>query len=308
MSNRGGANDGNGGAISFFTNQTNPDSLSITNSTISNNEAERSGGAIFVSASPTGGTSSINAVTIVNSTISGNSAGQIDNNVSISGGNGGGIFVTANTSEGGTTSLTVDLTNSTIANNTARGGGKGSLGDAGGVLVDNSTTDVTVTLNINNTVIANNNQDGTTASADLQTSSVVGLNVKSSLIEDTSTGFGSNAATELDASVLQQQDPLLGTLADNGGTTMTHLPQDGSPLIDAGDSSLATAASLTLDQRGETRVNGASVDIGSVEFTESSTSTTAPTTSSSSSSSSAFSAIWLIGLGLLAPLMRRRKQ
>ena len=53
-------------------------------------------------------------------------------------------------------------------------------------------------------------------------------------------------------------DPLLGALADNGGPTMTHLPGDGSPLIDAGQSALA------FDQRGLAR-DDAQADIGSVE-------------------------------------------
>ena len=53
-------------------------------------------------------------------------------------------------------------------------------------------------------------------------------------------------------------DPLLGALADNGGPTMTHLPGDGSPLTDAGQSALAS------DQRGLAR-DDAQADIGSVE-------------------------------------------
>ncbi len=55
-------------------------------------------------------------------------------------------------------------------------------------------------------------------------------------------------------------DPLLGPLADNGGPTLTHLPELGSPLIDAGDN----ATCLSEDQRGLPRDDG-SCDIGSVE-------------------------------------------
>jgi Leucine-rich repeat (LRR) protein len=63
-------------------------------------------------------------------------------------------------------------------------------------------------------------------------------------------------------------DPLLGPLADNGGSTQTHALSEGSPAIDAGD----PAAFLSPDQRGHERpVDGdfdgvAVADIGSVEF------------------------------------------
>ncbi|MFO0938521.1 MAG: PKD domain-containing protein [Gemmataceae bacterium] len=60
-------------------------------------------------------------------------------------------------------------------------------------------------------------------------------------------------------------DPLLGTLADNGGGIRTHLPSENSPVIDAGDNSLATL--LTADQRHyEPRVFNSIIDIGSVEL------------------------------------------
>ena len=80
-------------------------------------------------------------------------------------------------------------------------------------------------------------------------------------------------------------DPLLMDLADNGGDTMTHLPQAGSPLIDAGNPagcfdvelvSLGGVAEISdqvipFDQRGFYRtVDGnddaaAHCDIGAVE-------------------------------------------
>ena len=54
-------------------------------------------------------------------------------------------------------------------------------------------------------------------------------------------------------------DPLLGPLLDNGGPTLTLLPQPGSPALDAG------ATSLTTDQRGFARPSGAAPDVGAVE-------------------------------------------
>lgn len=59
-------------------------------------------------------------------------------------------------------------------------------------------------------------------------------------------------------------DPLLGPLADNGGPTRTHLPLDGSPLID----NIPTAdcfPDVNVDQRGVTRPQFGGCDTGSVE-------------------------------------------
>jgi hypothetical protein len=55
-------------------------------------------------------------------------------------------------------------------------------------------------------------------------------------------------------------NPLLGSLADNGGDTLTHALLAGSPAINAGDNS---GCPLT-DQRGYNR--DASCDIGAYEF------------------------------------------
>ncbi len=62
-------------------------------------------------------------------------------------------------------------------------------------------------------------------------------------------------------------NPMLGPLADNGGPTMTHLPQANSPAIDAGTNTEIPST----DQRGVTRPQDgdgdgtATCDIGSVE-------------------------------------------
>ena len=56
-------------------------------------------------------------------------------------------------------------------------------------------------------------------------------------------------------------DPMLASLADNGGTTRTHALLPGSPAIDAGNNSI----SLDHDQRGLARVVGPRADIGAFE-------------------------------------------
>ncbi|MEM7386382.1 MAG: right-handed parallel beta-helix repeat-containing protein [Verrucomicrobiota bacterium] len=58
-------------------------------------------------------------------------------------------------------------------------------------------------------------------------------------------------------------DPLLGELAANGGATLTHLPLEGSPAIDAGPTT--TPDALVEDQRGFWRLIGSATDIGAVE-------------------------------------------
>ncbi|HEX2474327.1 MAG TPA: choice-of-anchor Q domain-containing protein [Lacipirellulaceae bacterium] len=59
------------------------------------------------------------------------------------------------------------------------------------------------------------------------------------------------------------EDPLLGPLLDNGGSTPTHALLDGSPAINVGSNPL----SLSTDQRGaaHARVVGAQADIGAFE-------------------------------------------
>ena len=56
-------------------------------------------------------------------------------------------------------------------------------------------------------------------------------------------------------------DPLLGSLTNNGGPTLTMEPGAGSPAIDQADSS----ACPSTDQRGVSRPQGPRCDIGAVE-------------------------------------------
>ena len=61
---------------------------------------------------------------------------------------------------------------------------------------------------------------------------------------------------------MNNTDPILGPLADNGGPTLTMALLPGSPAIDAGDTSLAPAT----DQRGFPRPAGLAADIGAFEY------------------------------------------
>ena len=57
-------------------------------------------------------------------------------------------------------------------------------------------------------------------------------------------------------------NPLLGPLASNGGAAQTHLPQPGSPTIDAIPTGVC---GVSADQRGVARPQGPACDIGAVE-------------------------------------------
>jgi hypothetical protein len=211
-------------------------SATFTNVTISGNSSSSGGGIT------NGGD-----VTLTNVTISGNSAQSI----------GGGIY------NGGD----VTLTNVTISDNSAQNTGGGISNDGGDMTLTNVTiisnsTDpegaavldqaLDGTVILQNTILAGDptgddciNNDGIITS--------IGFNLASS---DNSCNIYLFRATDL-----RNIDPLLGPLADNGGFTLTHLPQPGSPAIDAGE----CLAEVPSDQRGVARPQGAACDIGAVE-------------------------------------------
>ncbi len=237
--------------------------LTITNSTISDNSAYGSGG-IF----------NEGTVTITNSTLSGNSAtgdvgAAISNvgtmtvtNSTISGNSalaGGGIF------NGGT--LTV--TNSTISGNSAVFDGGGILNVGGAPLtITNSTISGNSaantgsgifnqgTVNIKNSIVANNTlQPNCFGSAGITPS---GTN----LTTDTSCpGFTQVTSAQLNLGPLQVNAP---------GTTATHALLSGSAAIDAVPAGQCTDLSstpvdVTEDQRGVGRPQGAACDVGAYE-------------------------------------------
>ena len=243
--NAGGIRNSGGGSV-----------LNINNSIISNNTATTSSGGGIQNFS----TSTVN---IKNSTFIGNTSGGTT-------GGGGGQF-----------NGTVRITNSTFANNTAPNGSGGGMQSNGlNQIITNSTFSgnssgsngggihrgtTNVNFFIRNSIVAGNN--GTAASPDI-TNSTGGLDSEGNNIignVGTSTGW--------EMSDLLNTNPMLGMLADNGGFGMTFLPMSGSPAIDAGqncvlDLSCATnnpPQAVTTDQRGITRPQGATVDIGAVE-------------------------------------------
>jgi hypothetical protein len=192
--------------------------------------------------------------TILNSTIA--------HNVALS--SGGGI-VTANGAD-------LRVRNSTISGNRAGddGGGIAAFSDSAALLIQNSTVafnetqddgggiwaDLPVTLQ--STIVARNGIGG--SGPDLFSVNNPGdlFTIQNCLIGDTTAAqLNQVGGNQLNV------DPLLGPLANNGGRTLTHALQPGSPAINNG----INPEGFTTDQRGGKfkRVKGGQADIGAFE-------------------------------------------
>ena len=225
-------------AVGFGSGISSSGTLTITNSTISDNTAGGFGigGGIFFAGTGT----------VSNSTISGNSATNSGGGI----GNFGNLTVTNSTLSGNTATsgggiinnggATLTLTNSTLSGNSAS-----SLG--GGIFnVINSQQSTVGTLNIANTIIANSTNGG-----DYAGGGTVGTNTNN-LVEDGNIGGTPTGIWSVTG------DPLLATLANNGGPTKTMALGVGSPAI-----STTLLVTPNLDQRGFTRINN---DIGAYTY------------------------------------------
>ncbi len=278
-----------GGAIGNYAN------LTINGSSFSGNKANANGGAIdmggFVdvtNSSFTNNTSlwrggGINTyggnLTLTNSSFSGNQAGMygggVANDASNATVNGTTFFNNTSSSVGGGLEMggagKLSLINTTFAGNHAAtdgggiywtpGAGTGALslinislvgnqaGGAGGNIYAGGAANPVITLK--NTLLAAglpNNCDHAVTS--------LGFNLESA----NTCGFSAGGDKI-------NRSPQLGSLAGNGGSTLTFLPLAGSPLIDGG----TNAGCPAVDQRGAARpVDGnndgsAVCDIGAVE-------------------------------------------
>ncbi len=246
------------------------DTLSISGMTIANgNSGGASGGAVANSALLTLNAVTIRdsdsgslgggiycdgagSLTIINSTISGNTAldngGGIQNNCALpfsiigstisgntSGGQGGGLRNPGPTETG-------TITDTTITNNSAVTG-------AGGVSAGNVISPVTV----RNSIIADNVNNAVLPDV-AGTFTSGGFNIIGN--GGTATGFVDGVNGDQVGPIppfgpeggSTPLDPMLGPLQDNGGPTFTHIPEDGGPGHDAG-----CAFGVATDQRGNPR-------------------------------------------------------
>jgi predicted outer membrane repeat protein len=188
-----------------------------------------------------------------------------------SSGNGGAVYVAG--------LGTLNVFNSTFYGNSAAGAGGAIYSAADAVtLIRNSTfnantgqgaiaIDSTSSLGLQNNTIVGNTGGGVRAVAGtlrLSNNIIVGN------VTDLSVGTGTFTG---DRNIVQvgplgnltntiNADPSLGALADNGGRTLTMLPSQFSPAIDAG----ATLSTVTTDQRGIVRPQILAPDIGAVEL------------------------------------------
>jgi len=207
--------------------------LTISDSLITGNSAYAAGGGVqsFCSNS---------VATITNSTISHNTSST---------GSGGGVY--AGCSNGAPLQTDqVSLSHSTVAFNTAASGG--GLGQS-------SDGDDTATILVRNSIVSNNTattgsqckHDGTTGSITSD-----GYNIESA----NTCGF---AGTGDQVGV----NPLLDAtgLADHGGDTQLIALQAASPAINTGVCTDSSLSAVTTDQRGYTRPEGSSCDIGAYE-------------------------------------------
>ena len=263
----GNTTTGNGGGV-FNDGSGLLLTLTVINCTFSGNSADLAGGAIF-NISESGGGSTVN---VSNSTFSGNSAPD-----------GGGIFnwEAGGTSGSGTAILTVR--NSTFSGNSAIGGGSG-----GAVFSKRTSGPASVSI-FNSTFNGNSssagqasgieNQGGTLDIGNTILNNSPGRNI---IADGGVTSIGYNISSEDSSAYLDQPsdqnkvtEPLLGSLADNGGPTKTHALLPGSPAIDKGKNFVSGS---TTDQRGTgfartyddpaimNATEGDGTDIGAYEF------------------------------------------
>ena len=231
-----------GGGIS------NNGTLTITDSTISDNRAALGAGIGHIGPYP---------LAVTNSTVSGNTALT----ASGGGGFGGGIL-----SENGGPVL---ISNSTISGNFATMGGGGIRNSDSSVLTvtrdtigDNQASENgdsilnTGPLRIGNTILKVGTSGRNIVNSSPGTITSYGYNLSS----DGGGGFLTGTGDRINT------NPMLGPLEDNGGSIFTHALLGGSPAINAGDPAFSPPPAFDQRGPGYPRVSGGRIDVGSFEL------------------------------------------
>lgn len=253
----GNISNDDGGGI-----QNNGGHITINNSAFIGNVANFDGGGIHNNH----GTVSLNECTIranragVGGGICNNTGGSLnmthsafrDNSADV---NGGAIASGGNLS----------ILNSTFSDNDAGVWGGGIFNYGAGEAHQ-------VTIISNTAVISGGGVFNLSGSVLMVTASIIANNVTADcagLVASQGYNIASDDSCNLNESGdMNNTDPLLGPLHDNGGLTQTHLPLVGSPVIDAGD----PLNCPEVDQRGVLRPQdgdgdgNAICDIGAVEY------------------------------------------
>jgi CSLREA domain-containing protein len=259
----GGGVDEGGGILADAT-------LNLTNASVVNNRADAAistaneGGGIFIN----------EHANLSNVTISGNVAARGASNSF--GPQGGGVFDNG--------SPTSSFVNVTISGNQATGAGA----QGGGVFYNadaNSTTYTNVSL-VANSVSGSGSEGGgiwindeLTLKNTIVALNRVGASAGNCELNDTLHSAGHNLEEGNDCALsgagdLQNANPLLGALANNGGPVDTQALLSGSPALDTGDS----AGCPATDARGVARPQGPACDIGAFETAVPSAAAPSPTT------------------------------
>lgn len=233
--------------------------VTLTNCTIANNFASGQGGGIQNGAYDSGDSNA--TMTLTNCTLSGNESGT-----------GGGILnagmltitnstITANRAGdyggGIDNGRKLTMINCTVTGN--RAATVISSASGGGIAAFDSTT-------LSNTIVAGNFLGTGTTPNDLKPAIYTASHC---LIGDAATSGGITDGTNgnivgVNGSGTRPIETIINpVLADNGGPTKTHMIVCGSVAYNTGDNSLA--ATLPKDQRGSTRVIDGTVDIGALE-------------------------------------------
>jgi len=234
---------GNGGGIDGISGTMNLISITVSNNSAGNggsNGAGGQGGGIY---SETNCTS-----TLTNSTVSGNNSGTGAMGAGFGGGiqNEGFLAVTSSTINGNASSSygggimnraagTLRMTNATIS---------GNVGLSGGGISD----DVSTALSLTNCTITNNTGVGvyTFGNHAIVTNNIIAGNVSGldvgggfvsqgyNLIGNADGSSGLDVVGDQFGNTANPLNPHLGTLANNGGPTLTHALLAGSPALDGG--------------------------------------------------------------------------
>ncbi|MGL5830974.1 MAG: choice-of-anchor Q domain-containing protein [Candidatus Altimarinota bacterium] len=184
---------------------------------------------------------------------------------------GGALYL----SESGGPKPVISITNNTFDGNIANSDGGGVIRNRAGIatiynntFTNNSTPGAGAVIladTLSETSFANNIFDDNSGSATCSVGSPVSWTNQGDNFFDSATGC-SSVGSDIIASSAN-----LGSLALNSGTTLNRLPNTGSPVIDVASATYAPAD----DQRGVSRPQGSSDDMGSVEF-DAPADTTAP--------------------------------